>query len=164
MKRAATFLAILFLLGIGVLAQEADDPLKTPFAEIYLAKDDGTGMPGEPATAFVVTDIPIHLVVQLSTGRPATVKMNLVAADVPGVRPDTRVVSTTYTTKDLQNRVNFTGSPDGKWVAGEYRADIYIDDKLISSITFPITHKESKPQVPRVIGSSTKRSQRARSN
>jgi hypothetical protein len=156
-KRSIILFSILFFFSLDVIAQEADATADPPVAEIYLAKDDGTGKPGDPATSFVVTDIPIFLVVQLSTGRPATVKMNLVAAKVPGVKADTKVVSTAYTTKDLQDRVNFTGRPHGNWVAGVYRADVYIDDKLVKSVTFAITEPARKPQVPGALGSRTQR-------
>ena len=53
--------------------------------------------------------------------------MNLIAESVPGVKPDTKVVSTSYTTKDGENRVSFNGRPAGKWVPGKYRADIFVD-------------------------------------
>lgn len=106
--------------------------------EVYLARDDGTGKPGQAATEFVVTDTPIHCVVRLTGSQPVTVKMDLVAANVPGVQHDRRVVSTTYTTKDLQNQVFFNGKPQGLWTAGAYRADIYIDGNLIRRVPFVI--------------------------
>ena len=164
MSKFITLLSILFLFGLTVSAQEADDPLKTAAADVYLAKDDGTGRPGEQADGFVVTDVPIHCVVQLGSGESATVKMNLVASNVPGVKPETNVVSTSYTTKDFQDRVNFSGRPHGKWVAGEYRADIFVDDKLVKTITFLISRPVKKPQVPESIGSRIKRPQRTRGN
>lgn len=165
MKKSIRLLTVLFLFSLGVIAQEADGMPESPVAEVYLAKDDGTGKPGEPATAFVLTDIPIHCVVQLSFGQPATVRMNLVAANVPGVKPETQVVSTTYTTKDLQNRVNFSGRPQGKWVPGEYRADIFVGDKLVRSITFPIAAGTTpNARVPASIESSTKKPRRTRTN
>jgi hypothetical protein len=64
--------------------------------------------------------------------------MNLVAASVPGVKADTKVVSTSYTTKDGQNRVNFYGRPDGKWAPGKYRADIFVDGKLATNVQFEV--------------------------
>jgi hypothetical protein len=64
--------------------------------------------------------------------------MNLVAANVPGVKAETKVVSASYTTKDGQNRVNFYGKPDGKWTPGKYRADIFVDGRLAKNVAFEI--------------------------
>jgi hypothetical protein len=106
--------------------------------EAYLAKDDGKGNAGLPAKNFIVSDVPIYAVVQLDSALPVTVRMNLVAADVPGVRAETKVVSTSYTTKDGEDRVNFSGRPAGKWTAGKYRADIFINGKLVKVLAFEI--------------------------
>jgi hypothetical protein len=57
---------------------------------------------------------------------------------VAGVKPETKVVSTSYTTKDGENRVNFNGRPAGKWVPGKYRAEIFVDGKLAKNLTFEI--------------------------
>jgi hypothetical protein len=108
------------------------------FEEMYLAKDDGKGSPGEPATGFMTTDVPIHCVVVLTGASTVSVRMNLVAIDVSGVKPETRVVSTSYTTKDNQDRVNFSGRPERLWFAGRYRADIFINDTLVKKLEFEI--------------------------
>lgn len=123
-------LACLFF-SAGAFAQPAAEiGIKAGIEEIYLAKDDGTGKAGEEAAGFLTTDIPIYCVVILHPAGPVTVRMNLVAVSVSGVKAETRVVSTSYTTKTNQNRVNFSGRPDGAWNAGKYRADIYINNEL----------------------------------
>ncbi|HEY2867182.1 MAG TPA: hypothetical protein VGJ02_08830 [Pyrinomonadaceae bacterium] len=106
--------------------------------DVYLAKDDGKGQPGNASTVFSPTDIPIYCVVQLDSASSVTVKMNLIAENVPGVKTDTKVVSTSYTTKNGENRVDFNGRPVGKWVAGLYRAEIYVDGKLSKNLSFNI--------------------------
>jgi len=106
--------------------------------DVYLAKDDGSGKAGEPVTSFVTTDVPIHCVVLLDSAKPANVKMNFVAVSVPGVKAETKVVSTSYTTKDGQDRVNFTGRPAKLWVTGKYRLDIFLDGKFVKDLQFDI--------------------------
>src|SRR5215218_8390869 len=143
-KLALAF-AFVFACGLGIFAQEAAPtpvPVKTGIAEIYFAKDDGTGKAGEEATSFVTTDVPIYCVVQLDSAVPTTVKMNLVAVAVAGVRAETKVVSTSYTTKDNQDRVNFTGRPAGQWVAGRYRVDIFIGNAAVVSREFAVQKAE----------------------
>jgi hypothetical protein len=131
--------SIMLAVPLFIAAQTPNPAAETVnVQELYLAKDDGTGNAGEAVSVFVTTDIPIYCVVQLDSSKPATVKMNLVAAKVPGVKADTKVVTTTYTTKDGQNRVNFSGKPAGKWVAGTYRVDIFIDGKPAKALDFQI--------------------------
>jgi hypothetical protein len=89
------------------MAQEAGTSPPVNIDSIYLAKDDGTGQAGDAASSFAPTDIPIYCVVMLDSPAPVTVRMNLVAAKVTGVKPDSKVLSVSYTTKDGQNRVNF---------------------------------------------------------
>lgn len=106
--------------------------------EVYLAKDDGSGNAGDQASEFSTTDIPIYCVILLNSSSSATVKMNFVAVSVAGVKADTKVVTASYTTKEGQNRVNFTGRPDGKWTPGKYRVDIFLEGKLARNIEFAI--------------------------
>lgn len=114
------------------------DPAIDGVPEIILAKDDGLGKMGQPTTEFLPTDVPIYCIIQLDSSDPVTVKMNLVAVSVPGVRPETRVVSTVYTTKDMENRVDFTGRPAGLWVAGKYRVDVFLNNKPAGSKEFTV--------------------------
>jgi hypothetical protein len=140
-------LIVAILLAVPMfIAAQTPDPVADDVnvQDLYLAKDDGKGNAGEAVTVFTTTDIPIYCVVQLDSSKPATVKMNLVAAKVPGVKTDTKVVTTTYTTKDGQNRVNFSGKPAGKWVAGTYRVDIFIDGKPARALDFQIKDSSVK--------------------
>ena len=139
MLKIAVQFAILIACSIAVFAQESDATApKAGIAEIYLAKDDGSGKAGEEAASFVTTDVPIYCVIKLDSSVPATVKMNLVAVAVTGVKPETRVVSTTYTTRDLEDRVNFSGRPAGQWVPGRYRVDIFLDGQPAVSREFAV--------------------------
>jgi hypothetical protein len=132
-------LAVVSVFAAEVLSQESDAAAtKVGIADIYLAKDDGNGKAGEAAGSFVTTDVPIYCVVQLDSAEPVTVRMQLVAVSVPGVKPETTVVATSYKTRDLQDRVNFTGRPQGQWVAGRYRVDIFIDDMAAGSREFAV--------------------------
>ncbi|MEO8650224.1 MAG: hypothetical protein ABI539_13745 [Acidobacteriota bacterium] len=145
MVTLSRLLFILFIFSVGVTAQTkpSDDPKGV---EIYLARDDGSGKAGEAESVFGINDVPIYCVVQLASDKPVTVKMNLVAVDVPGVKPETHVVSTTYTTKDNQDRVNFTGRPHGKWVAGKYRVDVFVEDQPAGSVGFSVQKTLALPK------------------
>lgn len=135
--RLALSIAIL-IISFQFAAGQAQDIPAFGVEAVYLAKDDGTGKAGPPATEFRTTDIPIYCVVQLESKRKSVVKMVFVARNVGGVRPDTKVVTSTYTTTSNQDRVNFTGRPDRVWVPGNYRVDVFVDDKLAAGVDFVI--------------------------
>ncbi len=119
------------------------EPL-TGIVNAYLAKDNGKGKAGEPAGNFGTNDIPIFCVVKLDSMKAVTVKLILIAVDVPGVESESDVVTISFKTNGMQDRVNFEGRPQGKWVAGNYRADIYLDDKIAQTIEFDIAKTAAK--------------------
>lgn len=133
-------LTFCFLLNGYIFAQI--EPKKNNFdvgvEEIFLAKGDGKGNEGDVAESFTPNDVPIYCIVQLDSLKSATVKMNLVAVKVGGVKPETRVISVSYKTNGEQSRVSFKGAPQGKWVAGNYRFDIFIDGKAAGNKSFEI--------------------------
>ncbi len=141
-------LLLLCLFCFSVYGQNTENSID----EIYLAKDDGNGKAGEPVTSFATTDVPIFCVVKLDIAQPTEVKMNFIAVKVKGVKPETTVITTSYKTKDEQNRVNFRGKPEKLWIAGMYRVDIFLDGKLATTQEFEIqkltvvADKTEKPQ------------------
>lgn len=134
----AAFAACLFFLSGIALGQAMTARVPVGVEDIYLAKDDGTGHAGDVVTSFHTGDVPIYCVVVLESQTVATVKMNFVAVSVPGVKAETRVVSSVYTTKDGEDRVNFTGRPRDAWTAGKYRVDVFVDGKLTKNLEFDI--------------------------
>ncbi len=122
--------------------------------EISLARDDGSGKPGEITEKFLTTDTPIHCIIQLSSTKSATVKMILVAVKANGLKPETKSISVSYKTNGNENGVTFNASPRGVWAAGDYRADVYINDKFAKSQTFkieksPTEAQNEKPPAPK---------------
>jgi hypothetical protein len=127
-------LFVISLFCFSVFAQNTENTV----SEIYLAKDDGNGKAGEAVENFITTDVPIFCVVKLDSSHPTDVKMNFIAVSVKGVKPETTVITTSYKTKDNQNRVNFRGKPEKVWIAGTYRVDIFLDGKLARTQEFEI--------------------------
>lgn len=136
--RISSLIIFLLLFCSGAFAQ-AEKPMPAGgIEEVYLAKDDGNGKAGEQVSDFGTTDIPIHCVVLLESNASTVVKMNFVAMNVAGVKPETKVVTASYTTSQGQNRVNFTGTPEGKWTPGKYRVDLFLDGKKVKAVEFVI--------------------------
>ena len=136
-------LLICLLFSINLYAQVNGD---VRVEELYLARDNGSGKVGETTQSFFTKDIPIHCVVELDSVKPVTVKMVFVAVRVNGVKPETKVITSKYTTNGEQTQVNFTGKPDKVWIAGNYRIDIFIDEKQAKSIEFEIHKKTQQVQ------------------
>lgn len=134
-------IAILCLFFAAAAYAQGDVPPAPIVEEAYLAKDDGNGKAGEQTSEFSTADIPIYCVVLLDTQRTVTVKINFVAVSVAGVKAETKVVTASYTTKEGQNRVNFTGRPEGLWTSGKYRVDIFLDGKAAKAVEFEIKGK-----------------------
>jgi hypothetical protein len=133
------FILISILVSVFcVAAQTESSEASSGIEEAYLARDNGYGKAGEQSIEFKITDVPIYCVVLLESNAKALVKMNFVAVAVTGVKPDTKVVTASYMTKDGQNRVNFTGRPDGTWTPGKYRVDLFLDGKLVRNLEFTI--------------------------
>jgi len=146
------FTTLLCLISaFSAFAQQPEDkrkpaPQTVGVEDVYLAKDNGEGNVGDTAEYFLTTDIPIYCVVELNSLKPASVKMNLVAVNVQGVKAESKVFTVTYKTNGKQNIVNFKGKPEGVWTAGSYRIDIFIDDKLAVGKSFEIKKSPSEIQ------------------
>lgn len=142
-------ITLCLLFALSAFAQTdalTPEPETVGVEQIYLAKVNGEGKAGEAAESFLTTDIPIFCIVDLDSTKPATVKMNLVAVNVRGVKAESKVITVIYKTNGKQDRVSFKGKPDGAWTAGSYRIDIYIDDKLATGKTFEIKALASEIQ------------------
>lgn len=132
------FLAVLLIVAAASGQAIAQSDAPNPIESVYLARDNGDGKPGEEVTYFGPDDIPIYCVVKLSEPQIATFKMLLFAVDVAGVKPETRVVTSDYTTKKGEDTVYFSGRPRGKWTAGIYRFEILVDGKKATELRFEI--------------------------
>jgi hypothetical protein len=115
------------------------DPRKDPKpATLTLAREDADGNITENIDVFRPTDIPIYCYVDLNSTAPVTVKLNFIAVKVKGVRPNARVISISYATKNGEDNVTFTGKPEKVWIVGVYRVDILLDGKPTLSKSFEV--------------------------
>lgn len=112
---------------------------------ILLMRDDGDGNADEETAVFKQTDVPIHCRIFLDSFIPTTVKMNLIATDVKGLKAESELFTVSYKTNGEQNIVTFRGSPDNIWPAGKYRIDVFVDEKLAGNKEFEIQQTEPVP-------------------
>lgn len=114
---------------------------------IVIMRDDGDGNADEETAVFDQKDVPIHCRIFLDSFIPATVKMNLIATDVKGLKADSKIITVSYKTNGEQNIVNFKGAPDNIWLAGKYRIDIFVNEKLSGNKEFEIQSNKT-PSTP----------------
>jgi hypothetical protein len=145
-------LLLCFLTAVSVSGQtQTNGEAEVGIEEIYVARSDGNGKPGEKSETFFTNDIPIYCVIQLNSSVPATVKMNFIAVKANNLKPETKIVTVSYKTNGNQNRVYFNASPEGKWSAGTYRVDISVNGKSPAGHIFEIksspgeTQNQNKP-------------------
>ena len=62
--------------------------------------------------------------------------------NVKGLKADSKIITVSYKTNGEQNIVNFKGAPDNVWIAGKYRIDIFVDEKLAGNREFEIQQNE----------------------
>ena len=143
----SVFLCLLFAAGLIAQPEKIEfkksEP-KKPKATLSLAKEDADGNITDNVRIFSPKDIPILCYVDLKTAKPVAVKLNFVAVKVKGIRPNSRIISVSYKTKNGEDSVTFTGKPEKVWLAGAYRVDIYLDGKLAMSETFSVEKPKSK--------------------
>lgn len=132
------FLCLFFAAGAFAQTEEKTESPAAVIEEITLMRDDGEGNAGEETDVFKITDVPIHCQILLGSFKPAIVKMNLIAVEVKGLKAGMKVLSVSYKTNGNQNIVAFRGSPQKTWLAGKYRAEVFVDDKLAGKKEFEI--------------------------
>lgn len=141
------FLSLFLCLFVGFNLYSQTEKAEIGVEEIALFRSDGKGNVGEATDKFTTIDRPIYCSVTLDSTKTAAVKMIIVAARAAGLKPETKVVTVNYATKENQNQIVFDASPNGVWAAGSYRADVYVNGKLAKSLAFEI-EKSAKETAP----------------
>lgn len=132
-------LAVLLCIFFGVNAfAQTKEPSEISIEQISLWRVGNDGKASEEVEVFLTTDKPLLFRIQLNSLKSATVKMVLVAVNVAGLKPETKSVTISYTTNGNQNIVNFRAMPESLWLAGKYRADVFINNKLAGNKEFQI--------------------------
>ena len=137
----------LCLLGTTFILAQPEKPGNS-FAEksavkaVTLGREDSDGNIEVDVETFNTTDVPIYCYVDLTSGKPTTVKLVFVAVKVKGIRPNSKLLTTSYKTKEGEDAVTFTGRPAKTWTVGKYRVDIFINGEKKSSKEFSVEAKK----------------------
>lgn len=124
----------LFALAFGMLAC-ATSVSTANISDAWMASDDS----GSNRVSSYAPDAPVfYALVQLNNAPDdTTVKAVWIAVKVEGVDPDFKIDETTITTG--KSPVHFTLENNNPlWPSGDYKVDIYLNDKLDKTITFSV--------------------------
>ncbi|HYE65157.1 MAG TPA: hypothetical protein VD966_06220 [Pyrinomonadaceae bacterium] len=106
--------------------------------EIYMAEDDGSGQPGDAVSSFEPSERTIHCVITLSDSQAGTrVRFAWHVVDA-GEMKDQLIKNIDYTTNALENKVHANLSLPRDWPTGEYKVEVYLNDKLDRTIEYTV--------------------------
>ena len=101
-----------------------------------VARDDGSGKPGESVTSFKPTDRTFYAVVKIDqVVSGLKVKFNWVAVQAAGSK-DQVLAEETFT--KLTTSLTGTVTLPEDWPVGTYRFDVYQNDTLAKSVNFTV--------------------------
>ena len=109
-----------------------------PISEVHMAKDDGTGNPGDETDVFSSGDRTVHCVVKLGDAKSGT-KMNFAwyVVDAEGAKNE-KIKEVDYTTKALENVVHAHLSLPQDWPAGKYKVQVSVNGNLEKTVDFTV--------------------------
>ena len=106
--------------------------------EIHMAKDDGSGQPGEETTTFAPGDHTIHCVATLNESKSGTaIKFSWWIVDADGTQ-DKKIKDIDYTTKTLENVIHGHLTLPQDWPKGKYKVEMYVNGNLEKTVPYSV--------------------------
>lgn len=106
--------------------------------EIYTAKDDGSGQPGDHTNTFSPGDRTIHCVATLKEAKSGTeLKFSWWIVDADGTQ-NKKIKDIDYTTKTLENVIHGHLSLPQDWPKGKYKVEIYVNGNLDKTVNYTV--------------------------
>lgn len=106
--------------------------------EIYMAKDDGNGQPGDHTTTFAPGDHTIHCVATLKEAKAGTqMKFSWSIVDADGTQ-DQKIKDIDYTTKALEGVVHGHLTLPQDWPKGKYKVQVYVNGNLDKTLNYTV--------------------------
>ncbi len=106
--------------------------------EIYTAKDDGSGQPGDHTNTFAPGDRTIHCVATLKEAKAGTeMKFSWWIVDADGTQ-NKKVKDIDYTTKTLENVIHGHLSLPQDWPKGKYKVEVYVNGNLDKTVNYTV--------------------------
>jgi len=137
MKTHSAWLAIGLLLFV-VLACEYSSSSSGAISEGHMAKDNGSGAPGDETNTFNPEDRNVHCLVKLKNPKEGIrIKFSWWIVDAGGSKNE-KLKEIDYTTESSDNMVHGNLSVQRDWPEGKYKVDVYVDGNLAKTLTFNV--------------------------
>ena len=106
--------------------------------EVYMAKDDGSGQPGDHTTTFEPGDHTIHCVATLKEAKAGTeMKFSWYIVDADGTQ-NKKVKDIDYSTKTLENVIHGHLTLPQDWPKGKYKVEVYVNGNLDKTVPYTV--------------------------
>jgi hypothetical protein len=117
---------------------ETDTGSGAAIKEIYMAKDDGNGKPGDHTSTFEPGDHTIHCVVTLNESKAGTdMKFSWWIVDADGTQ-NKKIKDIDYSTKTLENVIHGHLSLPQDWPKGKYKVQVYVNGDLDKTVNYTV--------------------------
>ncbi len=131
-----TFKLVLILGVIALTALACGFNLTTAnFADAFMAKDSAGN---ERTTIYAQGDIFYAIVDLANAPSDTTLRAVWFAVNVQGEQPNTQIDDATTTSGDARLTFNLTNAANTLWPIGQYRVDLYLNDKLEKTLEFEV--------------------------
>jgi hypothetical protein len=106
--------------------------------EIHMAKDDGSGSPGDRTNTFEPGDRTVHCVATLKEAKAGTdMKFSWWIVDADGTT-NKKIKDIDYTTGQLENVIHGHLSLPRDWPEGKYKVQVYVNGNLDKTVNYSV--------------------------
>jgi hypothetical protein len=106
--------------------------------DIHMAKDDGSGAPGDETQSFAPGDRTIHCVATLKEAKAGTqMKFAWWIVDAEGSK-NQKIKEIDYSTKPLENVVHGHLTLPQDWPAGKYKCQVFVNGDLDRTVNYVV--------------------------
>jgi hypothetical protein len=103
-----------------------------------MAKDNGSGSPGDQASSFGPSDRTIHAVTKLKDAKSGTkMKFAWWAVDADGAK-NQKIRDVDYTTRSFENVVHSHLTLPNDWPKGSYKVEVYVNGNVDRTVEFTV--------------------------
>jgi hypothetical protein len=105
---------------------------------VYMARDNGSGEPGDQTETFSPSDRTLHCIVELDHAQEGTtVKFNWIGL-IAGDMFNQSIKELEYTTKPLEKKVHAQLTLPKDWPEGFYKVDVYLNGRLARTTNYQV--------------------------
>jgi hypothetical protein len=106
--------------------------------EIHMAKDDGSGSPGDRTNTFAPGDRTVHCIATLKEAKSGTdMRFSWWIVDAEDTQ-NKKIKDIDYTTQSLENVIHGHLTLPQDWPKGKYKVQVYVDGNLDKTVPFTV--------------------------